>query len=69
MTRRLIQAAVARGVRTLFAHVLPGNQGMLQLLHDLGLPERRRYEDGAERVEITLVSPPTPRDDPERTPS
>jgi len=57
MTRRLIQAAVARGVRTLFALVLPGNQGMLQLLHDLGLPERRRYEDGAERVEIQLVTP------------
>jgi hypothetical protein len=57
MTRRLIQAAVARGVRTLFALVLPGNQGMLQLLHDLGLPERRRYEDGAERVEIELVAP------------
>lgn len=67
MTRRLIQAAVARNVHTLFALVLPGNQGMLQLLHDLGLPERRRYEDGAERVEITLVIPTATTVDTERT--
>jgi GNAT superfamily N-acetyltransferase len=60
MTRRLIQAAIARDVRTFFALVLPGNQGMLQVLHDLGLPERRRYEDGAERVVIQIAPTAAP---------
>jgi hypothetical protein len=37
--------------------VLFENRRMLNLLRDLGLPERLRYEDGIEYVEIDL-SPP-----------
>jgi GNAT superfamily N-acetyltransferase len=57
LTRRLIEAALKRGVRTFTAIVLPQNSGMLHLLRDLGLPERSRYEDGTDYVEIDL-SPP-----------
>jgi L-amino acid N-acyltransferase YncA len=57
LTRRLIEAALKRGVRTFTAIVLPQNSGMLHLLRDLGLPERSRYEDGSDYVEIDL-SPP-----------
>jgi len=35
---------------------LPENTRMLSLLRDLGLPERLRYEDGIEYVEIDLSS-------------
>jgi RimJ/RimL family protein N-acetyltransferase len=58
MTRRLIDAARRRGVHTLYALVLPGNARMFNLLRDLGLPERMRFEDGAERVEVTLTTEP-----------
>jgi RimJ/RimL family protein N-acetyltransferase len=57
LTRRLIEAALKRGVRTFTGIVLPENTGMLHLLRDLGLPERLRYEDGTDYVEIDL-SPP-----------
>jgi L-amino acid N-acyltransferase YncA len=57
LTRRLIEAALKRGVRTFTAIVLPQNRKMLHLFRDLGLPERLRYEDGADYVEIDL-SPP-----------
>src|ERR687898_1525812 len=57
LTRRLIEAALKRDVRTFTAIVLPQNSGMLHLLRDLGLPERSRYEDGTDYVEIDL-SPP-----------
>jgi len=57
LTRRLIEAALKRGVRTFTAIVLPGNTRMLHLLRGLGLPERLRYEDGNDYVEIDL-SPP-----------
>ena len=36
--------------------LLPENTRMLHLLRDLGLPERLRYEDGVEYVEIELAS-------------
>jgi hypothetical protein len=36
--------------------LLPENTRMLNLLRDLGLPERMRYEDGIEYVEIELSS-------------
>jgi ribosomal protein S18 acetylase RimI-like enzyme len=64
LTRHLIEAAMKRGVRTLTAIVLPENRGMLHLLRDLGLPERLRYEDGTDYVEIDL-SPP--QNTPDRT--
>jgi RimJ/RimL family protein N-acetyltransferase len=57
LTRRLIEAALKRDVRTFTAIVLPENTKMLHLLRDLGLPERMRYEDDADFVEIDL-SPP-----------
>src|SRR5919112_229136 len=59
LTRRLIEAALKKGVRTFTAIVLPQNRKMLHLFRDLGLPERVRYdhEDSADYVEIDL-SPP-----------
>jgi GNAT superfamily N-acetyltransferase len=64
LTRRLIEAALQRGVRTLIGIVLPENRKMLHLFKDLGLPERLRYEDGTDYVEIDL-SPL--QDTPDRT--
>jgi L-amino acid N-acyltransferase YncA len=55
LTRRLIDAALKREVRVFTAVVLPENRRMLHLLRDLGLPERLRYEDGVEYVEIELA--------------
>jgi GNAT superfamily N-acetyltransferase len=57
LTRHLVEAALKRDVRTFTAIVLPQNRGMLHLLRDLGLPERSRYEDGTDYIEIDL-SPP-----------
>ena len=57
LTRHLIEAALKRGVRTFTGIVLPENTRMLHLLRDLGLPERLRYEDGTDFIEIDL-SPP-----------
>ena len=57
LTRRLIEAASKRDVRSFTGIVLPENTRMLHLLRDLGLPERLRYEDGTDYVEIDL-SPP-----------
>jgi RimJ/RimL family protein N-acetyltransferase len=57
LTRHLMEAALNRGIRTFTAIVLPENARMLHLLRGLGLPERLRYEDGTDYVEIDL-SPP-----------
>jgi RimJ/RimL family protein N-acetyltransferase len=54
LTRRLIEAARENGLRRLHALVLPENVGMLHLLRSLDLPERQRWEDGVERVDIFL---------------
>jgi GNAT superfamily N-acetyltransferase len=54
LTRRLIEAALKRDVRVFTGVLLPENARMLNLLRDLGLPERLRYEDGVEFVEIEL---------------
>jgi RimJ/RimL family protein N-acetyltransferase len=54
LTRRLIEAARRRGVTSFYALVLPENARMLNLLRDLGLPERIRYRDGYERIEVDL---------------
>jgi GNAT superfamily N-acetyltransferase len=56
LTRRLIEAALKRDVRVFTGVLLPENTRMLSLLRDLGLPERLRYEDGIEYVEIDLSS-------------
>jgi GNAT superfamily N-acetyltransferase len=54
LTRRLIEAALKRGIRVFTGVVLHENRRMLNLLRDLGLPERLRYEEGVEFVEIEL---------------
>ena len=56
LTRRLIDAALKRDIRIFTGVLLPENTRMLNLLRDLGLPERMRYEDGIEYVEIELSS-------------
>jgi RimJ/RimL family protein N-acetyltransferase len=57
LTRRLLEAALKRDVRSFTGIILPENTRMLHLLRNLGLPERLRYEDGTDYVEIDL-SPP-----------
>ena len=54
LTRHLIEAALKRGIRIFTGVVLFENKRMLNLLRDLGLPERLRYEEGVEHVEIEL---------------
>jgi RimJ/RimL family protein N-acetyltransferase len=56
LTRGLIEAARENGIGQLYALVLRENVGMLRLLRSLDLPERIRWQDGAERVEIDLRS-------------
>src|SRR5215212_10267787 len=56
LTRNLIEAARENGIRHLYAVVMRENAGMLGLLRSLDLPERLRWQDGAECVEIDLVS-------------
>jgi RimJ/RimL family protein N-acetyltransferase len=56
LTRRLIDAARERGVARLHALVLRENRRMLRLLRSLELPERERWENGLEHVEIELRS-------------
>jgi GNAT superfamily N-acetyltransferase len=55
LTRHLIEAALKRGIRVFTGVVLPENARMLNLLRDLHLPERLRYEEGIEYVEIDLL--------------
>ncbi len=57
LTRRLIGVALKRGIRVFTGVVLPENRRMLNLFRDLGLPERLRYEDGVEHVEMELERP------------
>ena len=57
LTRCLIGAAKKRGVRIFTGVVLHENRRMLNLLRDLGLPEKLRYEGGIEFVEIELQRP------------
>ena len=54
LTRQLIEAARERGIGRLHALVLRENEAMLGLLRSLDLPERQRWEDGLEHVEIDL---------------
>src|SRR5215216_4254270 len=56
LTRNLIEAARENGIRHLYALVLRENAGMLSLLRSLDLPERLRWQDGAESVELDLSS-------------
>lgn len=54
LTRRVIEAARQNGLRRLCALVLHENTGMLQLLQSLELPEKQRFEDGVEHIDIYL---------------
>ena len=54
LTRRLVEAARERGIERLHAMVMRGNARMLRLLRALELPERRRWDGGAEHIEIEL---------------
>ena len=54
LTRCLIEAAQERGIKRLHALVLRENGRMLRLLRSLEGPERRRWENGLEHVEIDL---------------
>jgi GNAT superfamily N-acetyltransferase len=54
LTRHLIEAARENGIKHLHAMVMRENIGMLSLLRSLDLPERERWQDGAEHVEIDL---------------
>ena len=54
LTRRLVEAARERGIERLHAMVMRGNARMLRLLRALDLPERRRWDNGAEHIEIEL---------------
>ena len=54
LTRRLIEAARERGIERLQALVLRENRGMLSLFRSLEFPERKRRENGLERIEIDL---------------
>ena len=54
LTRRLIEAAKARGIERLHALVLRENSRMLRLLCSLEFPERKRWENGLEHIEIDL---------------
>jgi RimJ/RimL family protein N-acetyltransferase len=55
LTQRLLAVARDRGIRLVYALVLPENARMLNLLRDLALPERLRHVDGIARVEIDIV--------------
>jgi RimJ/RimL family protein N-acetyltransferase len=54
LTRCLIEAARERGIGCLHALVLRENGRMLRLLRSLELPERKRWENGLEYIEIDL---------------
>ena len=54
LTGRLIEAARKNRIKRLYALVMRENRTMLHLLQSLDLPERKRWQDGAEHVEIDL---------------
>lgn len=56
LTRQLIEAARERGIGRLHALVMRENRVMLGLLRSLELPERQRWENGLEHIEIDLRS-------------
>jgi RimJ/RimL family protein N-acetyltransferase len=58
LTQRLFEIAGDRGLRKIVAFVLSGNDRMVTLLRDIGLPSRTRCEAGLTRIELDL--PPQP---------
>jgi GNAT superfamily N-acetyltransferase len=55
----LVEAAQARGVRTLTADILAENRRMLRLLRESGLPMRSHRAGNAVRVELDLTHSPS----------
>lgn len=55
LTKRLFEIARARGFREIVAFVLSGNDRMVTLLRDCGLPSRTRCEAGVTRIELDLA--------------
>ena len=55
LTHLIVEEAKARGINRLFALVLPENFQMLNFLRTLGYPERIRFIEGVERVELVLI--------------
>ena len=56
MLEELAHLALRAGIRRGVAHVLPGNQRMLQVFRDLGFAERAAFDDGVVRVELELAA-------------
>jgi GNAT superfamily N-acetyltransferase len=56
LTKALISVARENGIDHLYALVMRENVRMLGLLRSLDLPERVRWHDGTERVEMDLQS-------------
>lgn len=54
MTCLLIDAAIERGITTLYAIVQPDNWRMIALLRNLGLPERLVDLEDVRRIELTI---------------
>lgn len=52
----LAEAARAAGVERFTARVLPSNHASLEVLRDLGFPERSRFEDGTLCVTIDITA-------------
>lgn len=56
LTRQLVDVAVARGLRRLYAFVLPENSWMLTLLRHLGYPTTTRLEGDCLRLDLDLTT-------------
>lgn len=54
MTCLLIDAAIERGVTTIYAIVQPDNWRMITLFRNLGLPETITYVDDVERIALSI---------------
>ena len=54
LTRKLMDLARERGVREIYAYVMPDNRPMTITLKRLGLPTHIRWEEGLQRVELSL---------------
>lgn len=54
LTERLVETARERGVRCLYALVLPENRRMIRILRGLGWPSDTVWSDGTLRVDVNL---------------
>jgi len=54
MTCLLVNAAIERGITTIYAIVQPDNWRMITLFRNLGLPETISFIDDVERIELSI---------------